>query len=423
MHILDDLKYRDLIYQITDETALKKRLNQGSVTLYCGFDPTAESLHIGNLLQILLLKRFQNAGHKPIGLVGGATGLIGDPSGKKSERQLLTRKDVQKNLNGIKNQLKNILKSKIKIVNNYDWFENINRTKVAKKEIGMSVIDYLRDYGKYFSVNEMLTKESVKSRLETGISFTEFNYMILQAIDFLKLNNKENCKLQIGGSDQWGNITAGVDLIRKHDNKTVFGLTAPLITKADGSKFGKTERGTIWLDSNLTSPYEFYQFWINTADADVIKFIKAFTFLSHEQIEKLTKEVKSNPESRRAQQTLAEEVTRLVHGDKDLAHAQKITASFFKGEVKGLSKAEITAAFMGAPSFELQGQEQNLMNLLVTSGVSSSKRQAREDLQSGAIYLNGERCDQDKQITKKDFLHHSFLIIRRGKKKYYLIKW
>ncbi|MFC1622465.1 tyrosine--tRNA ligase [Patescibacteria group bacterium] len=423
MNILEDLKYRGLIYQMTDEKELAKRLEK-PIILYCGFDPTAKSLHLGNLLQILILKRFQKAGHKPIAIAGGGTGLIGDPSGKVEERKLNTREMVNKNLKGIKKQLSQILGHKIKVVNNYDWFENVNRTRFLKKEAGMSVIDYLRDYGKYFSINEMLAKESVKSRLETGISFTEFNYMVLQSIDFLKLNNKENCELQIGGSDQWGNITAGVDLIRKHDGKKVFGLTVPLITKSDGSKFGKTESGTIWLDSSITSPYEFYQFWINSSDKEVVKLIKYFTFLSHKEIDKLEQEVKNTPEKRIAQKTLAQKVTKLVHGKKELKKVQRISEILFKGEIKKLNEKEIEVAFSGAPVFKNDSQERFLVDLLTESGVCESKRQAREDIEKGAVYLNGQRTNElEKVIKKSEFLFNKYLLIRRGKKNYTLIKW
>jgi len=416
MNILQDLKYRGLIYQMTDENDLQKRLEQGQVILYCGFDPSADSLQLGNLLQILILKRFQNAGHKPIALVGGATGLIGDPSGKAEERKLNSEKIVKAWSKKLKKQLEKFLyfkgNNKAQIVNNYEWLNKIK------------IIEYLRDIGKNFSINEMLAKESMKSRLEKGISFTEFNYMILQSIDFLELYKNYNCELQIGGSDQWGNITTGADLIRKVLNKKAFALTAPLITKSDGTKFGKTESGTIWLDSEKTSAYEFYQFWINTIDADVIKFIKAFTFLEKNEIEKLEQEVKNNPEKRIAQKKLAQIMTKLVHGEKEVKKSEKISQILFKGDIKKLRENEIEQTFKNIPSFENNQTNSSLIDLLVSTKIIFSKRQAREDVENGAVYINGEKCNNlEKQISKDDFLCKKYLIIRKGKKKYYLIKW
>lgn len=416
MNILDDLKYRGLIYQITDENELEKKLANGQVVLYCGFDPSADSLHVGNLLQILILRRFQLAGHKPIALVGGATGLIGDPSGKKEERKLNPEDIVKEWGKKTQKQLEKFLdffgKNKAEIVNNYDW--------LAK----MPVLDYLRDFGKNFPVNYMLDKESVRARLEEGISFTEFNYMILQSIDFLELNKRLNCELQIGGSDQWGNITAGVDLVRKISDKEVFGLTAPLLTKADGSKFGKTESGTIWLDENKTSPYEFYQFFVNTDDQDVVKMLKALTFLTKEEIDKLEKKMQNNPEKRETQKTLAYEVTKLVHGEENLARVRKISEALFYGKIKELNETEIAEAFKDAPAYELENRKEiSLIDLLVLAGVELSKRQAREDLENSAIYLNGEKIiDLEKMVGQNDCLHRKYLIIRKGKNKYFVVK-
>jgi len=411
MNILQDLKFRNLIYQITDEKKLAEKLKK-PIVLYIGFDPTADSLHVGSFLQITLLKRFLKEGHKPIALVGGATGMIGDPGGKSSERQLQDKKTLNKNLKSIKKQLENILESKIKVVNNYDWLGKIK------------VIDYLRDYGKHFPVNVMLAKETVKDRLEVGISFTEFNYSILQAIDFLELNKRYNCELQIGGSDQWGNITAGVDLIRRMSEKNVFGLTAPLVEKADGGKFGKTETGTIWLDKNKTSVYEFYQFWINTPDSSVIKFIKYFTFLSHQEIESLEKEMQNAPEKRKAQKVLAQELTKMVHNEKELKKVEKITEILFKGDIKKLNADEIAMAFGGAPIFKNLGTERLLIDLLTDAEIVKSKRQAREDIQNNAISLNGKKCnDLEKNINKNDFLFGKYLIVKKGKKNYFLIRW
>lgn len=409
-NILADLKYRELVYQLTDENELEKRLAK-PIVLYCGFDPSADSLHLGNLQQILILKRFQQAGHQPMAIAGGGTGLIGDPSGKKEERQLNAKKVIDQNLKKITYQLKRLLPG-VKVVNNYTWLGK------------MKIIEYLRDIGKHFPVNLMLAKETVKARLEVGISFTEFNYMVLQAVDFLELFRRYHCELQVGGSDQWGNITAGAELIRKIENKNVFALTSPLITKADGGKFGKTEAGTIWLDAHKTSPYEFYQFWINTSDADVIKFLKFFTFLTQDKIERMAQVVKDNPAERQAQKVLAEEVTRLVHGDQELIKVQRISSVLFSGDVKKLTEKEIEQAFSGVPAFKNEHQEKLLIDLLVEPGIINSKRQAREDVKEGAVYLNGERCTNLEKIIKiTDFLYHKYLIIRKGKKNYFLVRW
>ncbi|HDQ16171.1 MAG TPA: tyrosine--tRNA ligase, partial [Bacteroidetes bacterium] len=309
MDILGDLKFRGLINQVSNLDGLREEMNKGKISLYCGFDPTADSLHIGHLLPILTLRRFQETSHQPIALIGGGTGLIGDPSGKKEERMLNPKKTVGKWSQALKSQLEQFLDFKRKdnpalLVNNYDWLGKIK------------AIDFLRDIGKYFTVSYMLAKESVKARLESGISFTEFNYMVLQAYDFLCLFEKYNCRLQIGGSDQWGNIIAGIDLIKKKRGKEVYGLTLPLVSKSDGTKFGKTEKGTIWLDAKKTTPYQFYQFWINTDDRDVIQYLKFFTFLSKQEIENLEKEIQKNPEKREAQKALANNVTSLVHGNE-----------------------------------------------------------------------------------------------------------
>jgi len=419
MDILKDLEFRGLINQATDMEGLSKKLANEKIALYCGFDPTADSLHIGSLLPILILKRFQLEGHHPIALVGGGTGLIGDPSGKANERSLNEASTVEEWSESIKNQLSRFLDFETKVnpvrmVNNYDWLGNLN------------IISFLRDIGKNFSVNYMMAKDSVESRLASGISFTEFSYMILQSYDFLHLYNTENCRLQIGGSDQWGNITAGLELLRKMGvEEQAFGLTMPLVTKSDGTKFGKTEAGTIWLDATKTSPYEFYQFWINTDDRDVVQFLKYFTFLSHEEINHLEEEVKTAPEKRLAQQTLASEVTKLVHGQEALEQAQKITTALFSGDVAQLSVAEIEQGFKDVPSYDLSsGEEKGLLDLLVESKISPSKRQAREDISNGAIYLNGERTQElDRIITSKDCIGGKYLIVRRGKKKYYLIRY
>ncbi|MCL6585308.1 MAG: tyrosine--tRNA ligase [Anoxybacillus sp.] len=418
MDLLNELEWRGLINQVTDREGLEKLLAEETVSLYCGFDPTADSLHIGSLLPILTLRRFQLAGHRPIALVGGATGLIGDPSGKKSERTLNAKEVVVQWSEKIKEQLSRFLDFDAEanpaiIANNYDWIGELD------------VISFLRDVGKHFGLNYMLAKESVQSRIETGISFTEFSYMILQSFDFLKLYQNEKCKLQIGGSDQWGNITAGLELIRKTEEEAkAFGLTIPLVTKADGTKFGKTESGTIWLDKEKTSPYEFYQFWINTDDRDVIKYLKYFTFLTKEQIAELEKQLQEAPEKRAAQKALAEEVTKLVHGEEALRQAVKISEALFSGSVANLTADEIRQGFKDVPSFEYEGEEVPLVELLVMSGVVSSKRQAREDLANGAIYVNGERVqDVNKVLTRDDRIEGQFTVIRRGKKKYHVIRY
>src|SRR5690606_31091753 len=358
MDLLKDLEFRGLIHQVTDREGLEKLLNEEKIKLYCGFDPTADSLHIGHLLPILMLRRFQLAGHHPIALVGGATGLIGDPSGKKAERTLNDEETVAEWSERIKEQLSRFLEfegvdNPAMMANNYDW--------IGK----MDLITFLRDVGKNFGLNYMLAKDTVQSRIDTGISFTEFSYMILQSLDFLNLYEKENCRLQIGGSDQWGNITAGLELIRKtKEDAKAFGLTVPLVTKADGTKFGKTEGGAVWLDPEKTTPYEFYQFWINTDDRDVVKYLKYFTFLSHEEILELEKATETKPEERFAQKALAREMTKLVHGEEALEQAIRITEALFSGNIKELSVSEIEQGFKDVPSFVSEEENPNLVELL-----------------------------------------------------------
>ncbi|HAL01435.1 MULTISPECIES: tyrosine--tRNA ligase [unclassified Exiguobacterium] len=413
MTLLEDLEFRGLINQMTDEEGLKTLL-ENPTTLYTGFDPTADSLHIGHLLPILVLKRFQQAGHHVVGLVGGATGMIGDPSGRATERSLNTSDIVEEFANRIKDQLSRFLplegENPVTIANNLDWTKDL------------TIIDFLRDIGKHFPVSYMLAKDSVDSRLQNGISFTEFSYMLLQSFDFLKLYEDKGCRLQVGGSDQWGNITAGMELIRRagHEEKA-FGLTVPLVTKADGQKFGKTAGGAVWLDADKTSPYEFYQFWFNVDDLDVIKFLKYFTFLTHEELDALAEEVKAAPEKRVAQRRLAEEMTVLVHGEEGLTQAQRITTALFSGDIKSLQVEDIEDAFKGMPRFTL-GEAKNLVDVLVEAKISPSKRQAREDVTNGAIYLNGEReQDLTKEITESDAIGR-FTIVRRGKKKYFVVE-
>lgn len=417
MNLLEDLQWRGIIYQQTDEEGLKELLNREKISLYCGTDPTADSLHIGHLVPFLTLRRFQEHGHRPIVLVGGATGLIGDPSGKKEERKLQTLEAVEKNAAGIKKQLEAIFdfegENGAIMVNNYDWTKS------------MSVVTFLRDFGKYIGVNYLLAKDTIANRLETGISFTEFTYTILQAMDFNHLYDHYHCKLQIGGSDQWGNITTGLELIRKmhSDEAKAYGMTIPLVTKADGTKFGKSEGGAIWLDPEKTTPYEFYQFWINTADADVVKFLKYFTFLAHDEIEQLAKSVEEEPHLRKAQKALAEEMTRLIHGEDALQQAIKISQALFSGDVKNLSANEIKQGFKDVPTYEAAGEE-NLVDLLVAAKISPSKRQAREDISNGAVSVNGEKITDTAYVLQEaDRIEGQFTIIRRGKKKYTLIKY
>lgn len=418
MDLLQDLAWRGIIYQQTDEVGIREVVSKEKISLYCGVDPTADSMHIGHLLPFLTLRRFQEHGHSPIVLVGGATGLIGDPSGKSEERKLLTLETVQENVAGIKKQLELIFdfagENGAIMVNNYDWAGS------------MDIVTFLRDIGKHIGVNYMLAKDTIATRLETGISFTEFTYTILQAMDFLHLYEHHKCRLQIGGSDQWGNITSGLELIRKMqpEGSKAFGLTIPLVTKADGTKFGKSESGSVWLDPEKTTPYEFYQFWINTADADVVKYLKFFTFLSHEEIEQMETSVQEEPHLRKAQKTLAEEMTRLIHGEESLQQAIKISNALFSGDVKNLSAIEIKQGFKDVPTFHASEVEGNLVDLLVAASISPSKRQAREDITNGAISINGKKItDASYSLQQADRIEGQFTIIKRGKKKYFLIKY
>lgn len=417
MDLLKDLKWRGLVYGIVNEEELEKRLQEGPITLYCGFDPTADSLHIGSLLPIITLIRFYNAGHNIIALTGGGTGLIGDPSGKKTERVLNPFETVQRWASMFKDQLGRFINFDNKrafCVDNYQWLNEI------------TVIDLLRDYGKHFSVNYMLGKESVRSRLEDGISYSEFSYMILQSIDFLKMYQDPvlKCEMQIGGQDQWGNITLGMDLIRRVEGSDakVYGLTMPLITKADGTKFGKTESGTVWLDENKTTPYEMYQFFINVADEDVVKLLKYYTFLSHEEITELEQSVQSEPHLRKAQKVLAREVVTFVHGKEAYEQAVKISEALFSGNIKELSGSEIAVGFRDVPSVEL-AEEINIVDVLVLTKAATSKRQAREFLSNGAIIINGEVVkDFEFTISKENAIDNQFTIVKRGRKNYYLIR-
>ncbi|WP_102274245.1 tyrosine--tRNA ligase [Cytobacillus massiliigabonensis] len=418
MNLLEDLQWRGIIYQQTDAEGMKETLEKEKISLYCGMDPTGDSMHIGHLLPFLTLRRFQNHGHRPIVLVGGATGLIGDPKATE-ERTLQTVETVQHNVECLTKQLKTIFdfdgENGAIMVNNYDWTSEMN------------MITFLRDYGKHIGINYMLAKDTIASRLETGISFTEFAYTIMQGMDFKHLYENHQCKLQIGGSDQWGNITTGLELIRKMvgEGAKAYGMTIPLVTKADGTKFGKTESGAVWLDPEKTTPYEFYQFWINAADADVIKYLKYFTFLSREEIEALEQSVQEEAHLRKAQKALAEEMTRLIHGEAALIQAIKISEALFSGDIRNLSAAEIKQGFKDVPSYEhTTGEEINIVDLLVEAKISPSKRQAREDVGNGAVYVNGERVTElEYVLSEKDRIEGQFTVIRRGKKKYFLIKY
>ncbi|MGK5508491.1 tyrosine--tRNA ligase [Brevibacillus formosus] len=417
VNIIDELEWREAINQQTDAEGLRELTNEKAVSLYCGVDPTGDSMHIGHLIPFMVLKRFQLAGHRPVILIGGATGTIGDPSGRQSERSLQTLEQIQENVDKLTAQMKKLFitdgDNQIRLVNNYDWTHKIN------------VIEFLRDYGKNFSINTMLAKDVVSSRLESGISFTEFSYQILQSLDYLHLYKHEDVQLQIGGSDQWGNITSGLDLIRKKEGPEAkaFGLTIPLMLKADGTKFGKTAGGAIWLDPNKTTPFEFYQFWANTDDRDVVKYLKYFTFLSKEQIEELAEKVQTEPHKREAQKALAEEMTRFVHGEELLEQAKRITAALFTGDIKSLSADEIEQGFKEMPTFESTLETKNIVDWLVEVGIEPSKRQAREDITKGAISMNGERVtDLELEVTPSLAIGGRFIIIRKGKKNYSLVK-
>ncbi|WP_339302172.1 tyrosine--tRNA ligase [Staphylococcus sp. FSL W8-0056] len=415
--LIEDLKWRGLIYQQTDEQGIEDLLNKEQVTLYCGADPTADSLHIGHLLPFLTLRRFQEHGHRPIVLIGGGTGMIGDPSGKSEERVLQTEEQVDKNIEGISKQMHNIFEFGTDhgavLVNNRDWLGQI------------SLISFLRDYGKHVGVNYMLGKDSIQSRLEHGISYTEFTYTILQAIDFGHLNRELNCKIQVGGSDQWGNITSGIELMRRMYGQTdAYGLTIPLVTKSDGKKFGKSVSGAVWLDAEKTSPYEFYQFWINQSDEDVIKFLKYFTFLGKEEIDRLEQSKNEAPHLREAQKTLAEEVTKFIHGEDALNDAIRISQALFSGDLKSLSAKELKDGFKDVPQVTLSNDTTNIVEVLIETGISPSKRQAREDVNNGAIYINGERQqDVNYALAPEDKIDGEFTIIRRGKKKYFMVNY
>lgn len=416
-NIIDELGWREAINQQTDEEGLRELTNTKAVSLYCGVDPTGDSMHIGHLIPFMVLKRFQLAGHRPVILIGGATGTIGDPSGRQTERSLQTMEQVQANVDALTAQMNKLFvtegDNQVRMVNNYDWTHKIN------------VIDFLRDFGKNFSINTMLAKDVVSSRLDSGISYTEFSYQILQSLDFLHLYKHEDVQLQIGGSDQWGNITSGLDLIRKKEGAEAkaFGLTIPLMLKADGTKFGKTAGGAVWLDPNKTTPFEFYQFWANTDDRDVVKYLKYFTFLDKQTIDGLAEKVQTEPHKRDAQIALAEEMTRFVHGEELLEQAKRITAALFSGDIKSLTADEIEQGFKEMPTFQADKQTKNIVDWLVDLGIEPSKRQAREDITKGAISMNGERVgDVELNVTAEHAIGGRFIIIRKGKKNYSLVK-
>ena len=418
--LVQDLQDRGLIAQTTDVKALDELLAKESVTLYCGFDPTADSLHLGHLVPVLLLKRFQMAGHKPIALVGGATGMIGDPSFKANERKLNTPDVISGWVDKIRGQVSPFLDfegpNAAIMANNYDWFG------------GMGALEFLRDIGKHFSVNAMIKKESVQQRIsrdEQGISYTEFSYSLLQGYDFAELNKRYGCQLQIGGSDQWGNITAGIDLTRRLNQKHVHALTLPLVAKADGTKFGKTESGAIWLDAKKTSPYAFYQFWLNTADADVYKFLHYFTFLSVQEIAAIETADKSSGTKPEAQRILAENATELVHGKAALEAAQRISASLFSGSLSNLTESDLEQlAQDGMPGVQLEKSVTNLIDALVASGLAKSKSEARTFIQSGSVSINGQKADAlEHQFSAEEHLFGRFTLLKRGKKNYGMISW
>jgi tyrosyl-tRNA synthetase len=420
MSIYEELQWRGLVADCTDVEGLQKRMAEKPITLYCGFDPTADSLHVGSVVPLLTLRRFQVAGHHPIAVAGGATGSIGDPSGKTAERQLQTRELLSANLAGIRPQLARLLDFDIKtnpaqLVDNADWTAQV------------TFLEFLRDIGKHFTVNQMVAKESVRARMEdreVGISYTEFSYMLLQAFDFYHLCKDVDCELQIGGSDQWGNITAGIDLLRKKLGRYGYGLTLPLVTKADGTKFGKTESGTIWLDAKRTSVYRFYQFWVNTDDRDVVKYLKFFTFFTKDEIEALEKQHTENPGARSAHRVLAKAITELIHGEAATQEAMRASEILFGGGVEGISEATFQDIVGEVPTKELEkakleGTGVTLVDLVVLSGLCPSKGQGRKDIEGGGIYINNVReANFQRTITTGDLLFGKHLLLRKGKRNY-----
>ena len=420
--LFDDLNWRGLVYQLTDHETLPGRIDSDRLTLYIGFDPTADSLHVGHLQQLCLLQRFQKAGHRPIALVGGGTGMIGDPSGKSEERNLLNADQLQANRAGISTQISRFLHLESGVggqspddgailADNIEWLGTAG------------LLEFLRDIGKLFSVNEMVRKDSVRARLEAreeSLSFTEFSYMLLQAWDFLQLFDRYQCELQLGGSDQWGNITEGIDLIRRRRGAPAFGLTSPLVTKADGRPFGKTESGSVWLDPARTSPYEFLQFWLRTADAEVGQYLRRFTFLPWGRIEELDKATAANPQARLAQRALAFEVTAMVHGPDEARRAEEAAAVLFTPEIVGLDRVTLEKALADAPTTmvaraAIEAGDLSVVDALVQSGLAASRSNARQLLRDGAIYINGTRVAEDRPLEAGDFLHGRWVVLRRGR--------
>lgn len=421
-NVLDEYHWRGMMQDLTEGAS--EAFSDEPRTAYIGFDPTASSLHVGSLLPIMGLVHLQRMGHHPVAVVGGGTGLIGDPSGKIQERQLLTREKVEENLEGIRSQLEHFLDfdtttNPARMVNNLDWLGELR------------TVDFLRDVGKHFSVNALLRKESIRRRLdgdEGGLSYTEFSYVLMQAYDFLVLFDRYNCTIQMGGSDQWGNITAGIDLIRRMRGGKAFGVVYPLVTSSTGVKFGKTESGTVWLDPARTSPYRFYQFWLNADDKDAVQYLKYFTLLSVEEVAGLESELQENPHLRGAQKALAETVTRQVHGETGLARARQATQVLFGGDLDGLAGEEIADIFADVPSRELprqalEGEGMPLVDILLDARVATSKGDARRSIQGGGVYLNNVRQeDVDRMVTSNDALEGRFLVFRKGKKNYTLVK-
>ncbi len=421
--IFSELKWRGLIHQTTADDTLQDWLNSGVRTVYAGFDPTADSLHVGSLLPLMMLRRFQKAGHRPIAIVGGATGMIGDPSGKSAERNLLSEEQLQANITGIEAQMRQILDfesgdTSAILVNNNDWMKEFSYTA------------FLRDVGKNFPVNVMLGKDSVKSRLgsDAGLSYTEFSYMLLQAYDFVHLNQKYDCELQIGGSDQWGNVTAGIDLGRRMLSKQLYGITCPLLTKSDGAKMGKTESGAIWLSPERTSPYEFYQYWIRVDDEDVGMCLRFLTELSEEEIKALDDARAAAPHERASQKQLAESLTRLIHGQSGLDKALQATAILFGAEIENLSDAELQQIFSDVPSVTLEPGRLDggigIVDALVEAGLAKSKGEARRTVDGGGGYVNNHRVESvDRTLTRADLASETVIVLRSGKKKYALVKF
>ena len=421
LDIISDLENRELVSQLAGGNELKDHLSSGSRTVYCGFDPTAESLHVGSVVPLLVLKRFQMAGHKPVALVGGATGLIGDPSFKTDERQLNSNEVVEQWVERLKPQLSQFLdfdcgENSAVLVNNLDWTQ------------GYDVLGFMRDVGKHFSVNAMIQKESVKQRIERegeGISFTEFSYMLLQSYDFAQLYKRHNCTVQVGGSDQWGNITGGIDLTRRMEQNQVYGVTVPLVTKSDGTKFGKTETGTVWISANMTSPYALYQFWLNVADADVYRYLKFYSFLSVNEIEEIEQSDKNSQGRREAQGILAAEVTELLHGATGLTAAKRISDALFSGDIAQLTNEDLDQLELdGLPCTVFAGGNKGIVEVLVDTDLAKSNKMAREFIGNNAINVNGQLVDSvNFELDVSNALNGKYFLLKRGKKLFHLAKF